>query len=171
MSLTTKRGGMLVLFVLLFALVLPLSQPEEAKAADINVIVNGSYLQTDQAPVIVDGRTMVPLRAIFEALGAQVEFYGSSQAVSAYDPTTNQIMSLVLNEKTLFCADYTLFRVYESNPTSAAAVNFVLTHTKEIDVPAMLVGGRTMVPVRVISESLNADVYWDANSKTVLISR
>ena len=64
-------ASLLMLFVLAFSVILPAAQPEDAAAADIQVFVNGQYLSTDQPPVIQDGRTMVPLRAIFEALGAQ----------------------------------------------------------------------------------------------------
>lgn len=127
-------ASLLMLFVLAFSVILPAAQPEDAAAADIQVFVNGQYLSTDQPPVIQDGRTMVPLRAIFEALGAQVEYFADTRTVSGYDPQTNRIMSLVLDQKTLFCADYTLFQVYEANPTSQAAINFVLSHTQEIDV-------------------------------------
>ena len=108
-------ASLLMLFVLAFSVILPAAQPEDAAAADIQVFVNGQYLSTDQPPVIQDGRTMVPLRAIFEALGAQVEYFADTRTVSGYDPQTNRIMSLVLDQKTLFCADYTLFQVYEAN--------------------------------------------------------
>lgn len=164
-------ASLLMLFVLAFSVILPAAQPEDAAAADIQVIVNGQYLNTDQPPEIQDGRTMVPLRAIFEALGAQVEYFADTRTVSGYDPQTNRIMSLVLDQKTLFCADYTLFQVYEANPTSQAAINFVLSHTKEIDVPATSIGGRTMVPARVIAESLGASVVWDGNTRVVTITR
>ena len=139
-------ASLLMLFVLAFSVILPAAQPEDAAAADIQVFVNGQYLSTDQPPVIQDGRTMVPLRAIFEALGAQVEYFADTRTVSGYDPQTNRIMSLVLDQKTLFCADYTLFQVYEANPTSQAAINFVLSHTKEI-------------------------VVWDGNTRVVTITR
>ena len=158
-------ASLLMLFVLAFSLVLPAAQPEEAAAADIQVIVNGRYLSTDQPPVIQDGRTMVPLRAIFEALGAEVAYFSETRTVSGYDPQTNRIMSLVLDQKTLFCADYTLFQVYEANPTSQAAINFVLSHTQEIDVPAQSIGGRTMVPAR------GASVVWNGTTRTVTITR
>ena len=110
--------SILMLFVLAFTVVLPAAHPEEADAANISIYVNGKYLSTDQPPVIQDGRTMVPLRAIFEALGATVEWFGDTQTISGYDPKTNRIMSLVVNQRTMFCADYTLFQVYEANPTS-----------------------------------------------------
>lgn len=171
MSHKKQLVSILMLFVLTFSMVLPAAHPEEVEAANISIYVNGSYLNTDQPPVIQDGRTMVPLRAIFEALGATVEWFGSTQTISGYDPKTNRIMSLVVNQKTMFCADYTLFQVYEANPTSQAAIDFVLSHTKEIDVPPMILSGRTMVPVRVIAESLDATVYWDNASRTVTITR
>lgn len=171
MSHKKTLAGLLMALVLAFSVILPAAQPEEAQAADITIIVNGQYLVSDQPAVIQDGRTMVPLRAIFDALGAQVEWFADTKTISGYDPKTNQIMSLVLNQRTLFCADYTLFQVYEANPTSQAAINFVLSHTKEIDVPAMSINGRTMVPARVISESLNATVNWNASTRTVTITR
>ena len=77
-------ASLLMLFVLAFSVILPAAQPEDAAAADIQVFVNGQYLSTDQPPVIQDGRTMVPLRAIFEALGAQVEYFADTRTVSGY---------------------------------------------------------------------------------------
>ena len=171
MSHRKQLISILMLFVLAFTVVLPAAHPEEADAANISIYVNGKYLSTDQPPVIQDGRTMVPLRAIFEALGATVEWFGDTQTISGYDPKTNRIMSLIVNQRTMFCADYTLFQVYEANPTSQAAIDFVLSHTKEIDVPPMILSGRTMVPARVIAESLGATVNWDNASRTVTITR
>ena len=148
----------------------PISIATRAEAR-IPIIVDDIEIFCDQPPDIVEDRTLVPLRAIFEALGAQVEYFADTRTVSGYDPQTNRIMSLVLDQKTLFCADYTLFQVYEANPTSQAAINFVLSHTKEIDVPATSIGGRTMVPARVIAESLGASVVWDGNTRVVTITR
>lgn len=171
MSNRKSLVSLLMLFVLIFSVLVPAAQPQQAEAADITVYVNGQYLDTDQPPVIQDGRTMVPLRAIFEALGADVQWFAETKTISGYDAKTNRIMSLILNQKTLFCADYTLFQVYESDPTSQAAIQFVLSHTKEIDVPPMSINGRTMVPARVISEALGASVSWNAATRTVSISR
>ncbi|MEE0435632.1 MAG: copper amine oxidase N-terminal domain-containing protein [Peptococcaceae bacterium] len=164
--------SLLMVLVLVFAAIIPAAQPQPAQAADdVRIIVNGTYLGSDQSGTIANGRTMVPMRAIFQALGAQVEWFADTQTISAYDPHTNQIMSLVINEKNMFCADYTLFQVYESDPTSQAAIDFVLNHTSQIDVPPMIVNSRTMVPVRVISEALGASVFWDGNTRTVTVTR
>ena len=102
MSRRKQLVSILMLFILAFSVVLPAAQPEQADAADISIYVNGKYLATDQPPVIQDGRTMVPLRPIFEALGATVEWFGDTQTISAYDPKTNRIMSLVVNQRTMF---------------------------------------------------------------------
>lgn len=68
-------------WILLLALVLivfPGASPE-ALAGSISVVVDGQVLATEVSPVIENGRTMVPLRAIFEALDASVEWDDSYQ--------------------------------------------------------------------------------------------
>lgn len=49
----------------------------------VDLYVDGSALQTDVPPTILSGRTLVPLRAIFEALDAQVDWDGAAQTVTA----------------------------------------------------------------------------------------
>lgn len=50
---------------------------------DIKVIFNGTQMQFDQPPIIQDGRTLVPVRAIFEAIGAEVEWNSRGQTITA----------------------------------------------------------------------------------------
>ncbi|MGQ9532395.1 MAG: copper amine oxidase N-terminal domain-containing protein, partial [Desulfotomaculales bacterium] len=54
-----------------------------AEEQDIRVQVDGRYLSFDVPPMIENGRTLVPLRALFEALGAEVQWDGETQTVSA----------------------------------------------------------------------------------------
>lgn len=110
------------------------------------VTVNGNSVQFDQPAFIQDGRTMVPMRKIFEALGAEVSWDGDTQTVTATKGSTTislQIGSNVLNK----------------NGKSI-----------EVDVPAFLQNGRTLVPIRAISESLDASVNWDSETQTVVIT-
>jgi len=118
------------------------SQP---KPTAITVKVNGSLVSFDQSPVVSNGRVLVPLRAIFERLGAQVNWNNITQTVTATKGAT--IIKVVIND---------------SSPT----VNGV---SKKLDVPAQIVNGRTMVPVRFISESLGAKVEWNESTKTVTV--
>ncbi|HBL81961.1 MAG TPA: hypothetical protein DD391_05080 [Clostridiales bacterium] len=117
-----------------------LPAPEE-----IMVSVNRSLLTFDQPPVIVNDRTLVPLRAIFEALGAVVDWEPTTRTVTARRDDIN--ISLVVDTN-----------IIKKNGADI-----------EIDVPAQIVGDRTMVPVRAISESLGASVDWDPATRTVLI--
>ena len=99
----------------------------------------------DQAPIIQDGRTLVPLRAIFEALGAQVEWDAETQTVTAGKRLDNISLTIGKNELT-------------KNGEATA-----------LDVPAQIIEGRTMVPARAISEALGAKVEWNAEVQMVTI--
>ena len=111
----------------------------------ITVTVDWDELKFDVPPQIIEGRTMVPLRAIFEALDAQVEWDGVTRTVTGY--RKNTVVSLAVDSK-------------------IATLN---GKKVELDVPAIIVSGRTLVPVRFISESLGAKVTWDARLRKVEI--
>jgi len=115
-------------------------------AQEIKVLVNGAAVTFDQPPIIENGRTLVPLRAIFEALGADVEWEHSTQTVTA----VKDDITIVLKIGDAF-----------------------LTKNGEriaLDVPAKIVGGRTLVPARAVAESFGADVQWDQATRTVTIT-
>ena len=112
---------------------------------DIKVKIDGQQIAFDVPPQLINDRTMVPLRAIFEALGATVEWDNDTQTVtSTKDKTT---ISLAINNPTMY--------------VNGAAVT--------LDSPACLVSGRTLVPVRAISEAFGTTVEWIGNENTVLI--
>lgn len=111
----------------------------------IKVSINGESVQMNQNPVIVNGRTLVPLRTIFEALGVKPVWDEKSRTVSATNGTVN--MSLALGD-------------------SKAVVNGKIVN---MDVPGTLINNSTMVPARFIAETLGANVEWDQETKTVLI--
>lgn len=112
----------------------------------INVSVNGTSLQMSQPPVIVEGRTLVPLRAIFEALGVTPTWDGNTRTVTA--KSGNVEMSLPIGSNT-------------------ATVN---GKSASLDVPGTIVNGSTMVPARFIAETFGAEVSWDAATRTVKIN-
>lgn len=114
---------------------------------EIKVTVNGEEVQFQgQNPVIIDGRTLVPVRGVFEALGAEVNWIGDEKKVIIFSEDVN--ISMKLNSDRFY----------------------VNGDEKKLDVPASLIDDRTMVPVRAISESLGCQVDWDDESKTVVIS-
>ena len=112
---------------------------------EISIMLNGKPIQFDIAPIIEDGRTLVPLRAIFEALGATVEWNGDIQTVIAKKDDITVSLKIGSNE---------LVKNGE-----------IIT----LDIPTRLVGDRTLVPARVVAESFGAVVEWDKDTKTVTI--
>ncbi|MDO4280022.1 MAG: copper amine oxidase N-terminal domain-containing protein [Peptococcaceae bacterium] len=171
MSHCRRFTSIILIFALAFAALLPTFSQEAQAADDITIYVNGQLLVTDQPAVSYQGRTLVPLRSIFTALGANVEWYKETRTIVGYDPQTNTILSLILDSKNMWKANYSDWQKYESNPTSPEAINFVQSTTSQIDVAPMSIGGRTMVPVRVISEALGADVEWNGATRTITVDR
>lgn len=111
------------------------------------IYVNGSFVVSDQPPVIEDGRTLVPLRPVLEALGANVEWdHASKTAIADLDGKT---VSVEIN----------------SNVMTSGNARIAL------DVPAKIISGRTMIPVRAVSEALGCRVDWDRQTRTVVITK
>ena len=112
---------------------------------NIKVNLDGRQLNFDVPPMEIDGRVMVPVRVIFEALGASVEWVEEAQAVNAQKDGT--YITLFLDNTTMY----------------------VNGKEKKLDVPAKEIGGRTLVPVRAISEAFGTSVDWDDSEQTVIL--
>jgi hypothetical protein len=124
-----------------------------AADSEIRILFFGEYLELDQPPVIVSGRTLVPMRAIFEAFGGEVIWHEEDRAVEAVFEERLLRMYLPIGSDTLYIA------YFEKEGGD----------TVTLDVPAQIINGRTMVPVRAISEALHCNVEWVAESRTVVI--
>ncbi len=134
----------LVFTTVLFFIAL-LSYPFKTYAEDpIKIIVNGKELQPDVPAMIIDGRTLVPVRFVAEALGVQVEWDGRTNTAMISSNTT--IIKLVIDGQ-----------AYKNGSQLP------------LDVPAQIINSRTMVPVRFISEAMGLDVQWDGANKTINI--
>ena len=110
------------------------------------VFINGEKLTVDVYPKIENERTLVPLRGVFEALGAEVQWDDSTKTVTVIKDSitvTLQIGSNILYKNSI---------------------------PVEIDVPAKIENNRTLVPLRAVSEALECNVQWDGNNRIVSIS-
>jgi hypothetical protein len=116
-----------------------------AGMAETKVELNGRPLAMSVEPIQVVGRTMVPMRSIFEALGARVQWTEATQTVLATRDTTR--VQLTIGELTALVND----------------------HSVPLDVPAMMYRGSTMVPLRFVSEAMGADVRWSGADQKVSI--
>lgn len=130
-------------FILLFSLV---PAAVAAQEEPISVILDGKVLSFDVPPMLVNDRTMVPMRAIFTALGAEVDWDEESQtAISVRDGVAIRIQ-------------------IGSAQMEADGVAVPL------DAPAMLVNDRTLVPLRAVSEAFGVTVDWQGDTNTVLLN-
>jgi hypothetical protein len=122
-----------------------LMQTIDPALAAISVQLNGQPLNTAVAPVKMRNRTVVPMRDIFEALGATVNWNPATMGITAQkeDNTVN----LAINNRRAFINGRQVF----------------------LDQPATLVRGRTMVPLRFVSEAMGAQVGWNEAMQMVSI--
>ena len=112
----------------------------------ITVFVDSEQVVFDVEPVIENDRTLVPLRAIFEALGATVSWESTTRTAVAEKEDT--VIRITIGEDKLYKNDEAVV----------------------LDAPARLISDRTLVPVRAISESFGAEVLWNGETRRIDIS-
>lgn len=120
--------------------------PDAQAAAPITVFLNGITVSFDVPPVVENGRTLVPFRAIGEALGVQVHWDNANRRVIAEKGSS--LIELTVGNR-------------------MATVN---GQAVTLDVPAAIRQGRTLVPLRFFSQAFGANVHWNNDSRTVTIS-
>lgn len=121
-----------------------MQQPiRQAPVWDISVYLDNREVYLNESPVIEEGRTLVPLRDIFERLDVKLTWNGETQEIKG------------VKEEKEIC-----LTIGDKN----ASINGELT---ELDVPAKIINGRTLVPLRFVSESLDLKVEWDSEKQRV----
>lgn len=122
--------------------------PETSFASDdVSVYLFGEKLEFDVPPQIINSRTLVPMRVIFEELGAQVDWNGETQTVTSTKGDKTIILTV---------GSYTMY-----------------VNSKEVtlDVAPIIIDQRAMVPARAVSESFDLKVDWDGGTRSVLITK
>jgi len=162
----SKIISVLLLFTMLVSFAVPCSVSAEESVTTpptIRVLLNGTELKFDVPPQIIDGRTMVPMRVIFEALGATVEWDEVTKTVTAMKDNIG--MRLRIGSPNMAVVKMNI-------DSSGKVINAENPEIKAItlDVPPQIVNSRTLVPVRAIAECFGAEVTWDEKSKTVTIT-
>jgi hypothetical protein len=115
------------------------------KIKGMSVFVNGQDVEFDVPPVIKAGRTLIPVRAIVNSMGAQVKWDATTQTVTIIKDSTTIILKL--------------------------GSDIALVNGKEVklDVPAQTTSDRTIVPIRFIAETFGLKVDWDNDTGSVII--
>lgn len=114
---------------------------------NIYVTVDGATLNFDQPPIMQNDRVLVPMRLIFETLGATVEWDEYNQYVKATKDDISITMQI-------------------GNNTIVKNGQYIT-----LDTAPILLNGRTLVPVRAVAESLEATVEWRGEINTVVIEQ
>ena len=119
---------------------------------EISVYLNGEKLIFDVPPQNINGRILVPFRGILEALGAEVTYEKSNDVDHPYEIAKGD--------------------TYGKKLIIPIGKNFVNINScsVELDVPAQIINGITLVPFRVVSECMGAQVEWDSSTQSVIIT-
>ncbi|UOF90259.1 SH3 domain-containing protein [Fodinisporobacter ferrooxydans] len=112
----------------------------------LTVFVNGTEQSYNPSPIIENDRTLVPLRAVFETLGAKINWNQATQTVTAFKGQTNIVLKI---------------------GSSTAYVN---GKPIQLDVQAHTLQNRTMVPLRFVSDALGANISWDGSTESIFIT-
>ena len=132
--------------VLMFVMLITLSINVSAADKVVAVHLDGNQLEFDVNPIIDNGRTLVPMRKIFESLGATVDWIDETQTAIAVKGDIKIEISIGKYEM------------------------FINSKSVSLDVPAQLINGRTLVPARAVSEGLKAKVDWNEELWRVIIT-
>jgi len=132
-------------YICLTLIILLFSGITAGALAPVLVVYDGAALQFDVQPQIISGRIMVPMRVIFEALGAEVTWDGKTRTITA--TSEGLVVTTTIGDK--------IIRVNgEARP---------------MDIAPIITGDRTLVPVRFISEAFGCEVRWVGSARVVYI--
>lgn len=136
-----------ILSVILIAIMLLSAMTFSVSASgEISVYLDAAKIEFDVKPQIINGRTMVPIRAIFESMGADV----------LWDKDTRSAICTKNDTVVKMTVDST--RMYINNQLTI------------MDVSPVIIDGRTLAPARYVAEAFGAEVSWDADNSSVLIT-
>lgn len=146
--MTKKRNNLIkkiTSLMLIISLLFAFSSFTVSANDEIKVLLDGKPITFDVPPQIINGRTMVPLRAIFEAMNASVKWNDATKAVTAYRGDTTVKMSIDSNQ---------------------LDINGKL---QSMDSMPVIIDDRTLAPARYVAESFGYDVEWKATDRCVNI--
>ena len=140
------------ILAIIITIVLSLSCVSVYAQDTIAVLLDGQPLSFDVEPQIINSRTMVPMRAIFTALGASVDWVEEHRLIIASKNTN--LITMMIDQPVMHIGD---LETGEQRVT-------------QLDSPPVIVDSRTLVPVRAISDALGVKVDWDEATRSVILS-
>ena len=116
------------------------------KEYPVSMELDGKAINSDVSPVIIKERTLIPARAVFESMGGSVNWNEDARVVEVSLGTSS--VKLTIDSK----------------------IAFVNGEQVTMEVPAMIINDRTVIPIRFVAESLACNVGWDQDTRTVKIN-
>lgn len=157
-----KKFVKVILFGLALVFLMGFGQRKVFASGGIKISVLGKEIESDVEPFYLEGRTMVPIRFVSEALGAKVDWNEEYQSISIEKPYTKQ---LHINLKTLMPNSMMAYDYAHDGYYGASSYGVYL------DVAPVVRDGRTFLPARIIAEELGYYVSWDEKTNSVNISK
>lgn len=121
--------------------------PNAYAKTDLTLLVDGQDITSLSAPVIVNDRTLVPVRFVSESLGADVEWDGEAYTVT-----------ITRNDRVIFLTIGSRLVEYDNGASCIIS-----------DVAPMIINDRTYVPIRLISNAFGIGISWDGETRTVSV--
>ena len=141
-----KKAVFVLAAVLCLGICFVLPAAVYVNASELQVILDGRLLEFDTAPKIIDNRAMVPMRAVFEAFGAYVEWDAQTQRVTAYT-AGGDIIRLEIDRDVIEIND----------------------RAETMDVAPQIIDNRILVPVRFVALATGYDISWENEARKVFI--
>lgn len=145
-------------------------KPRKFETGNYSVILNNEKLEFDQQPIMCGNRILVPLRKIFEQLGATFDYYkeidrtpGHISSELIFIKAKIEHLELRLN---FTWQGYWEYMIYSGG--NLIKREYLVGESGYIS--PIIINGRTLVPVRLVSEALGADVDWNDETQTVIIN-
>lgn len=146
----------IIIGILMFTLSMQSAFAMNGEEKKIGVTVNGTQIEfEDQQPVIINERTLIPIRGVMEAMGKTVSWESETSSVVVSDDTTT--VKLAIGSDVMY------------QTVIDSANNETVSFEVPLDTAPMLINERTCLPVRAVAEAFMATVDWDGASQTVMI--
>ena len=141
-----KRTALLLALLMFLGISIGTAFAQTDSGTGITVYLNDQELILEDLPVIEQGRTLVPMRGFFEALGAEVAWIASTRTAIGTRGDITVIIPIGSNQPLVNGTEVT------------------------IEVPARIINNRTYIPLRFVGEALGEQVEWDGIHRAVLIT-
>lgn len=165
LTTTTRLSpGRAVLRAVVFLVILMGLAPSVASAAPVNLVINGQRVEVSPAPFIVDGRTVAPVRAVSENLGATVGWNDQTRIVTV--SRDDRLLRLRIDNRLV---DVRRGLAGGANGAGQDPAQDVTSSAILSDVPPRIYQDRTFIPLRLAATSLGLSVRWDGATRTVFI--